>query len=116
MIQVIGIPMGSDPAPFFANLFLAHKEADWVKAQRKLGTINVQNINNYLRFIDDLVSLNDDSSFEKHYKDIYPTELELKKKIIVIFVPLFLIFTFTLKMENSILNYLTNEITLGSTF
>ena len=41
MIQVIGIPMGSDPAPFFANLFLAHKEADWVKAQRKLGTINV---------------------------------------------------------------------------
>ena len=32
MIQVIGIPMGSDPAPFLANLFLAHKEADWVKA------------------------------------------------------------------------------------
>ena len=28
MIQIIGIPMGSDPAPFFANLFLAHKEAD----------------------------------------------------------------------------------------
>ena len=31
MIQVIRIPMGSDPAPFFANLFLAHKEADWVR-------------------------------------------------------------------------------------
>ena len=46
MIQVIGIPMGSDPAPFFANLFLAHKEADWVKAQCKLGTINVRKINN----------------------------------------------------------------------
>ena len=30
MIQVTGIPMVSDPAPFFANLFLAHKEADWV--------------------------------------------------------------------------------------
>ena len=41
VIQVIGIPMGSDPAPLFANLFLAHKEPDWVKAQRKLGTINV---------------------------------------------------------------------------
>ena len=25
MIQVIRIPMGSDPAPFFPNLFLAHK-------------------------------------------------------------------------------------------
>ena len=80
MIQVIGIPMGSNPAPFFANLFLAHKEADWVKAQRKLETINVRKINNSFRFIDDLLSLNDDSTFEKHYKDIYPTELELKKE------------------------------------
>ena len=52
-------------------------------------------------------------TFEKHYKDIYPTELELKKKIIPILVP-FLIFTFTLKMENSILDFLTNEITLAS--
>ena len=59
MIQVIGIPMGSDPAPFFANLFLAHKEVDWVKAQRKVGTINVRKINNSFRFIDDLLSLND---------------------------------------------------------
>ena len=41
MIQVIRIPMGSDPAPFFANLFLAHKEADLVKTQCKLGAINV---------------------------------------------------------------------------
>ena len=80
MIQVIGIPMGSDPAPFFANLFLAHKEADWVKAQRKLGTINVRKINNSFQFIDDLLSLNDSSTFEKYYKDIYPTELELKKE------------------------------------
>ena len=52
-------------------------------------------------------------TFEKHYKDIYPTELELKKKIIPILVPFFLIFTFTLKMENSILDFLTNEITLA---
>ena len=36
MIQIIGIPVGSDPVPFFENLFLAHKEADWVKEQRKL--------------------------------------------------------------------------------
>ena len=41
MIQLIGRSMGSDPVLLFANLFLAHKEADWVKAQRKLGTINV---------------------------------------------------------------------------
>ena len=110
MIQLIGIPMGSDPAPFFSNLFLAHKEADWVKAQRKLGTIIVRKFNNSIRFIDDLLALNDASTFEKHYKDIYPTELELEKKIISILVPLFLIFTFTLKMDNSILNYLTKEV------
>ena len=36
MIQIIGIPVGSDPVPFSENLFLAHKEADWVKEQRKL--------------------------------------------------------------------------------
>ena len=34
----------------------------------------------YVWFIDGLLSLNDDSTFEKHYKDIYPTELELKKE------------------------------------
>ena len=82
----------------FANLFLAHKQADWVKAQRKLGTISVQKINNSFRFIDDLLSLNDSSTFEKYYKDIYPTELELKKENNSNF--LFLIFTFILEMEN----------------
>ena len=80
MIQVSGIPMESDPAPFFANLFLAHKEADWVKTQRKLETINVRKINISFRFIDDLLSLSDDGTFQKRYKDIYPIELELKKE------------------------------------
>ena len=79
MIQVIRIPIESDPAPFFANLFLARKEADWVKAQPKLGTINIRKINNSFRFIDDLLSLDDGNTFENHCKDIYPTELELKQ-------------------------------------
>ena len=57
IIQVIVTPMASEPAPFFANLFLAHKEADWVKAQLKLVAINVRKINNSSRFIDDLPSL-----------------------------------------------------------
>ena len=72
--------MGSDPEPFFANLFLAQKEAEWVVAQQMLGTINVRKINNSFWFIDDLLSLNDESAFEKHYKDVYPTKLELKKE------------------------------------
>ena len=56
MIQVFGIPMGSDPVPFFANLFLSHKEADWVNTQRKFETINVRKINHSFRFMDDLLS------------------------------------------------------------
>ena len=115
-IPVIGISMGSDPVPFFANLFLAHKEADWVNVQRKLGTINVRKINNSFRFIVDLLSPNDGSTFEKQYKDIYLTELELKKEnnnnSCAFF---FFIFTFKLKMDNPITDYLTNEITLALT-
>ena len=65
MIQVIGILVGSDPAPFCENLFVAHKEADWVKTQGKLTTISAQQINNSFRFIDDLLSLNNASTFRK---------------------------------------------------
>ena len=72
--------MGSDPAPFFANLFLAHKEGNWVKAQRKLGASTVRKIDNSFQLIDDLLSLNDDSTLEKHDRDIHSTELELKKE------------------------------------
>ena len=81
MIQLIGIPIRSDPVAFFANFCLAHKEADWFKPQHKLGTIKVQKIKNFFWFIDDLLSLIDGSTFEKHYKDIYPSELELKEEI-----------------------------------
>ena len=62
MIQEIGISVDFDPTPLFANLFPAHKEADWVKEQCKLGTISVRKINNSFQFIDDLLSLNDDST------------------------------------------------------
>ena len=34
----------------------------------------------YFRFIDDMLSLNNGITFEKHYKDIYPAELELKRE------------------------------------
>ena len=44
MIQVIVTSMASDPAAFFPNLFLAHKEAHWVKAQCKLETNNVRTL------------------------------------------------------------------------
>ena len=37
-----------------------------------------------------MLSLHDDITFEKDYKDIYPTELEVKKKININFCALFL--------------------------
>ena len=104
-----------DPAPFFANLFPAHKEADWVKAQLKFRKIIVRKINNSFQFIDDLQSLNDDSTFEKQYMDIYSAELELKKENDSNSCGFVFIFTFTLKMKNFMVNYLTDEITLSPT-
>ena len=57
--QIIGIPMGSDPASFFANL-------DLIKA-RKLCNI--------FRFINDLNPITDDGKFESSYSNIYLEEL-----------------------------------------
>ena len=115
MIQVIGIPMGSDPELFFVNFFLTHKEASWVKAQQKLGTVNTWKINNSLRIIDGLLSLNGDSTFEKYYKDIYPTELEMKRENNSNSCASFLDIFIYIKNVEGILNYLTNVTTLAST-
>ena len=52
-----------------------------------------------LGFIDDLLSLNEDSTFEKHYMGISPTELKLKKKIKTIL--LFLYFFFSYQFFNN---------------
>jgi hypothetical protein len=78
--QVIGIPMGTDPAPFMANLFLYYYENKFMNeliskdkaAARKFGYI--------WRYIDDLNVVNDDKTFENNIHNIYPTELELKKE------------------------------------
>ena len=78
--QVIGIPMGSDPAPFFANLFLYHFESKWIKKIKKTDIGRARRFANTFRFIDDLTALNDGGEFEKSFKEIYPPELELKKE------------------------------------
>ena len=78
--QVIGIPMGSDPAPFMANLFLYFYENKWLSELKKKDLFSARRFSNTFRFIDDLCAINDDGLFEQHYKDIYPPELELKKE------------------------------------
>ena len=81
--QIIGIPMGLDPAPFLANFFLYFYESEWLKVMRKTNNIIARKFGNVFRFIDDLNALNDDGLFEKYHKEIYPVELELKKENLV---------------------------------
>ena len=57
--QIIGIPMGSDAAPFFANLFLYFCESKWMNELKKNGLIKARNLCSIFRFIDDLNSIND---------------------------------------------------------
>ena len=78
--QVIGIPMGSDPAPYFANLFLYHHESRWLNKMKKENNILARKFNKIYRFIDDLLAINDGGEFEKCCSQIYPEELELKKE------------------------------------
>ena len=78
--QVIGIPMGSDPAPFMANLFLYFYESKWLESTKKHNLIKARKFSNVFRFIDDLCAINDDFEFRKNFKNIYPPELELKEE------------------------------------
>ena len=78
--QIVGIPMGSDPAPFFANLFLFFYESEWITKFRKENYIASRKLNNTFRFIDDLITINDNNIFEANIHNIYPNELQLKKE------------------------------------
>ena len=78
--QVIGIPMGTDPAPFMANLFLYHYEQKFVQNLAKLDVRDARRLTHIFRFIDDLCVINDNGLFERSYLEIYPEEMELKKE------------------------------------
>jgi len=78
--QKIGIPMGLDPAPFLANLYLSYYEIHWVDSLRRIDFARAKKFVNNYRFIDDLAALNDGGEFERSHKSIYPKELTLKKE------------------------------------
>ena len=73
--QKVGIPIGSDPAPFFANLFLFYYESEWIKRTSRVDFAKARRLFNTFRFIDDLNALNDHGEFGRVAKDIYPPEL-----------------------------------------
>ena len=80
--QCIGIPMGIDPAPFWANLYLFFYESEYITSLIKSKDQQIRfrgfKFRNCFRFIDDCCSINDNNAFSKYHSDIYPTELELK--------------------------------------
>ena len=76
--QDIGIPMGIDPAPFWANLFLYFFESKFIKNLLSSGSKRAYKYHGIGRFIDDLCALNDGNDFAKSHRNIYPKELELK--------------------------------------
>ena len=55
--QKIGIPMGLDPAPFLANLFLAYYEIHFIDGLRKTDYGRAKKFLNTYRFIDELLSM-----------------------------------------------------------
>ena len=75
--QIIGIPMGSDPAPFMPNLFLYHYESNWIRNLKKNSIQQARMFRHKFRYIDDLLTINDNDEFSKSFIDIYPPELQL---------------------------------------
>ena len=75
--------MGSDPAPYFANLFLYRYESRWLNKMKKENNVLARKFGRVFRYIDDLLAINGGGEFEQHYTEIYPSELELKKENVV---------------------------------
>ena len=75
--QCVGIPMGTDCAPLLANLYLFYYEYHFLKCLIKNNCYKAKHFSNTVRYIDDLLTLNN-PSFEAEIGNIYPPELVLK--------------------------------------
>jgi len=76
--QRVGIPMGTDCAPFLANLFLYSYEHEWMMEKKKSDPKLAQAFSCSTRYIDDLLTINNDGLMKTYMSEIYPEELELK--------------------------------------
>jgi hypothetical protein len=71
--------MGTDCAPFLANLFLYAYEFEWLGRMSTSKFYHVAHkFNKCFRYIDDLLCFNNDGLMQKYMYDIYPEELVLK--------------------------------------
>ena len=81
--QTIGTPMGTDCAPQLANLFLFQYEYSDMKGLMRDNLCIVKRFSDTVRYIDDLLTLNN-KSFEEEIINIYPPELTLKPPCVII--------------------------------
>ena len=65
--QIIGIPMGIDPAPFWANLFLSYFESNHMDELIRTDIAQAKRYHGTYRFIDDLCTLNNNHQFENSH-------------------------------------------------
>ncbi len=74
--QVIGIPMGTDCAPFLANLFLYSYEYQWINKQRiKNNQKAIQRFKSCSRYIDDILLINNYDLMKEVMTEIYPKDI-----------------------------------------
>ena len=76
--QQNGIPMGTDCAPLFANVYLFYYEHKYMKNSMKFDCGKALKLNFTARYIDDLLTLHD-TLFVNKIPNIYPQELVLNR-------------------------------------
>jgi hypothetical protein len=76
--QIIGIPMGTDCAPYLANLYLFSYEFRFMNNQLIAKNFDrLYKFNRSCRYLDDLLLINNDNTMETFKNSIYPTELAM---------------------------------------
>lgn len=78
--QIIGIPMGTDCAPFLANLYLYALEFKFLDNLTKEDIPLARKFSNSYRYIDDLIMFNNNGLMDEYKYKIYPKELILNKE------------------------------------
>ena len=77
--QTNGIPMGTNCAPLFADLFLFCYERDFMKSLSRENQADIiEAFNSTSRYLDDLLNINN-IYFDQMADRIYPTELQLNR-------------------------------------
>jgi hypothetical protein len=78
--QTLGIPMGTDCAPFLANLYLYALESSWIKKMLEEKQFHIlQYFKHCFRYIDDLATFNNDGWMERVCEEIYG-EMKLNRE------------------------------------